>query len=157
MLINPDVIGRRFYHVFPEVTPRRMIMPVKVSAGPLYSECMEWKSITVPALIDTGAYASAIDQSIVEELRLVHVGNEVYATASGEIDSKLYYVDLTLFDDLIIKMVNVPGCILTGDVRMLIGMDVLGLGEFAHIKIPDAGSALVFRIPDDVPFLADQK
>lgn len=156
MLISPDVIGKRFYFVCPEPMPRKMIIPVKVIAGPFFSESIDEKILQIPALLDTGAVESAIDESIASALQLIPVDQCVFLNAHGEIAGYEYFVDLEIAEGFRINQLKVAECSFhSEDVKMLIGMDILGLGEFAHIKMPEERSMFVFRIPNDAPFLAE--
>ena len=88
--------------------------------------------VTVPALWDTGATRSAISHEVRDSLNLIPTGKCRISTPNGSSDVDTYCVDATLPNN-----VNFSGIIVsdseigTQNIGMLVGMDIIGQGDFA--------------------------
>lgn len=97
------------------------------------------------AILDTGASASSINQKIAEEMELPIVSYAKVSTANGVKEAPIYMINLVLPNRVSIPHLRVTGTDL-GEVPMLIGMDVLSMGDFA-ISNYNGKTIVNFRIP----------
>ena len=98
------------------------------------------------ALWDTGAVTSVIDKSLVEKLDLVPFDSGRAYTAQGFYESSMYLVDVLLPNNIIVKGLRVGDGEFQG-FDMLIGMDVISLGDF-HL-MNDGNTVFKFVIPPE--------
>ena len=94
---------------------------------------------------DTGATASVISPNVARELGLQPTGQTRVNTAGGEDIQNTYLVNLTLpmgfiFPNLVVTEGKLAG------VDVLIGMDIIGLGDFAITNFKGE-TVMTFRIP----------
>lgn len=103
-------------------------------------------SITWRALWDTGATTSLIGPHIVKERELKPIGVLEVAISGGIQRVNSFFVDIRLPNDVTIADMTL-GCLeLPNNIDVLIGMDIITLGDFA---ITNAGGRTVisYRIP----------
>ena len=98
------------------------------------------------ALWDTGAVTSVIDKSLVEKLDLVPFDSGRAYTAQGFYESFMYLWDVLLPNNIIVKGLRVGDGEFQG-FDMLIGMDVISLGDF-HLT-NDGNTVFKFVIPPE--------
>lgn len=96
-------------------------------------------------LWDTGASRSSIDKRVAEAMELIPIGKSSISTANGVVAVNTYLIDITLPNNVTIQNVIVSGANL-GDIDLLIGMDIIGLGDFA-ITNTNKSTTFSFRIP----------
>jgi len=82
------------------------------------------------AVWDTGAMCSVISNAIANKLNLAPVSIKVIGTPSGIMDANMYVIDLLLPNGIEVKRLRVLGAYPSSS-DMLIGMDVISLGDFA--------------------------
>ena len=98
------------------------------------------------ALWDTGATNSMITQSVVDRCNLVETGATKVSTAGGVIESSpTFFIEIYLPNRVKIEKVKVAQGDMSG-VDLLIGMDIIMLGDFAVTHI-DGITSFSFRIP----------
>ena len=97
------------------------------------------------ALWDSGAMCSVISKDLASKLNLQPVSVKLISTPSGTMDAELYVVDLLLPNKIEVDRVQVLGAYPSGS-DILIGMDVIGLGDFAVTNYLNQ-TAFSFRIP----------
>ena len=94
---------------------------------------------------DTGATNSVVSQRVVDALNLKVVRTIKNQTANGEREAGVYVVDLYLPN-----MVRLQGqAVIDGllaDADVLIGMDVIGAGDFA-VTHHGTGTCMTFQLP----------
>jgi hypothetical protein len=86
-----------------------------------------------------------VSNDIADKLNLKQVSIEIISTPSGTIETKMFVVDLILPNNIEIKRVQVLGAY-PSSCDVLIGMDVIGLGDFAVTNFLNQTS-FSFRIP----------
>jgi hypothetical protein len=97
------------------------------------------------ALWDTGAMCSLITPHVAKRLGLISLGKQLMRTPSGETQTEVYYINVLLPNNCSIHRVKALEGIPAG-FDMLIGMDIIGLGDFAVSNY--AGKTMFsFRIP----------
>lgn len=129
-----------------------LISPVEISASYTNDnevEIIREASISWRALWDTGATTSLITPHIVEKCNLKPIGVLEIAVAGNIHRVSSYFVDIRLPNNVTITNMTL-GCIeLPNNIDVLIGMDIITLGDFA---ITNAGgrTMISFRIPSFV-------
>ncbi len=97
------------------------------------------------AIWDTGATQSVITQNVVDTCDLTPVGMTRAHTVNGIMDTEVYLISLLLPNNLVIPEIAVTrGDLGTED--MLIGMDIISLGDFA-ITNKNGKTRFSFRMP----------
>jgi len=96
-------------------------------------------------LWDTGATASVITQKVVDELGLKLIDYTTVRHAQGTSDTEVYLIDVGLPNKVAIPRLRVTKGVL-GGIDMLIGMDVIGKGDFAVSNF-NGITMFTFRIP----------
>ncbi len=103
------------------------------------------KGASFKAIWDTGATNTVITQRVVDGLGLKPIGVARASGANGEYDTDVYMVNLWLPNNVGFQFVRVSrGGFTGGDV--LIGMDVIGLGDFAVTNLRGR-TTFTFRLP----------
>ena len=97
------------------------------------------------ALWDSGAMCSVISKDLANKLKLQPVSVKRIGTPSGTMSAEMYVVDLILPNKIEVERVQVLGAY-PSSTDMLIGMDVIGLGDFAVTNYLNQ-TAFSFRIP----------
>jgi predicted aspartyl protease len=101
--------------------------------------------IEAVALWDTGAGVSAINVGIVKRLGLEELSFTTIQTPSGEMDCGVYLVDIELPGGITISGVRVVAAKHSGS-DVLLGMNVIGLGDFA-VSCAGDKTSFAFRFP----------
>jgi hypothetical protein len=105
---------------------RRIITPVY-----LYGvSALTPKDTVTNALWDTGAAVSAITPQIQQELDLVQIGTKHIRGVTGTKKVPVVLLTLELPNDLLKQNVEVVVCNFSNDVGMIIGMNIITLGDF---------------------------
>jgi hypothetical protein len=95
---------------------------------------------------DTGASTTAINEDVVEKLRLPVVGFDIINTANGQAATTIHAVDLILPNNALILAMPVVMAKLHKDIQILIGMDVINRGDFSITNYKDK-TQVSFRMP----------
>jgi predicted aspartyl protease len=107
------------------------------------------ETIEVYALVDTGATVTCISKSLAKKLKLKVIGQGMMNTAGGVQKTNQYLIDLQMRNN--ISFENIRAVEFIGNIKfdILIGMDILMLGD---LSITNAGKQTVtsFRVPPDV-------
>lgn len=105
----------------------------------------EWKTYT--AIWDTGATHTAITERVVKECGLVPIGMARVRGAHGSKDVQTFIIDVMLPSEVMVGFVTasqLDGVVGSADV--LIGMDIIALGDFA-VGSKKGLTLFSFRIP----------
>lgn len=95
---------------------------------------------------DTGATNSAIDEKVAKKLSLEPIDQVITSTANGIRTSNVYLIRIKILNR-IVKVIRVTEAVLN-NADMLIGMDIIGDGDFAISTDPKSGDMyLSYRIP----------
>lgn len=100
----------------------------------------------VGCIWDTGATGTAITQSLVDRLGLVPTGMAKVSTASGESTTSTYLINMVLPNGVGFAGVQATCCVLTPGIEVLVGMDVIGSGDFA-VSCSGGKTLMSFRTP----------
>lgn len=83
------------------------------------------------ALYDTGATHSVITPKVVADLQLSSIGAKTVGVGGGSLTTTSHLVNFGLPNKAMFPMVNAAAMVLAGGIDALIGMDILGTGDFA--------------------------
>jgi len=102
-----------------------------VCPGKLCSDGLD-KKVTIKALWDTGATISSIDRDLAQSLSLIPIGKLPVFHADGRSIQDVYTVNVNLLSRKFVINVGkaVSGSFSGQDFKMLIGMDIISLGDF---------------------------
>ncbi|GAI78519.1 unnamed protein product [marine sediment metagenome] len=99
------------------------------------------------AIWDTGATGTVITQKVVNDLGLKQVGVTQLTTASGKKDDAPLYLVAIFLPNLVYRSeLMVVEASVTGNAEVLIGMDIIGSGDFA-VTNKDGKTVFTFRMP----------
>ena len=105
------------------------------------------KRIEGVAQWDTGASGSCISQRVVQELEPVRTGLRTVLTPTGSSIRGMYLLDLVLPNEVHVPDVAVVDTEIGNQgVDVLIGMDIISLGDFA-VSNYDSKLVFTFRVP----------
>jgi hypothetical protein len=139
------------YHAFtwkaPEIQ-RRIIVPVSVEESLALCRHIEkpCQSVKVNALWDTGASITAVSDRLAKMLDLTRIGFAEMGTARGNETTSTYFIDVKLRGIPPIADVSVVEFVGQGQFDIIIGMDIMSLGDFA-VTTGAGRTVLSFRIP----------
>jgi hypothetical protein len=120
----------------------KIITPVHLYAIPFNSLL----SLPTDALWDTGASMSAITPEIKNKLRLTPVDKKTIAGIHSTQVVDIVFITLELPNSVIKKNIKTAVCNITSNVGMIIGMDIISLGDFA-LSNGDDQTLLSFAVP----------
>jgi predicted aspartyl protease len=95
---------------------------------------------------DTGATASAITQKIIDECVLKPISMAKVHGAGGEYLTEVYLVSVHFPNKVIFNPLRVTKAKLPAGSDMLIGMDIIGSGDFA-VTSHQGRTCFTFRVP----------
>jgi len=99
------------------------------------------------AIWDTGASGSVITEKVAKDLGLISTGVTKVNTASEiGVETPTYVIDLWLKPDLRVPSLTVSEGTLGGDFECLIGMDIIGAGDFAVTNL-NGKTTMSYRYP----------
>ena len=99
------------------------------------------KGIKVTALWDTGAGGSAITPALAERMNLIPVNRVKVTGINNTSMADVVNISIGLPNMVMVEEVNVMVCNLVKDVDLLIGMDIILLGDFS---ISNGGGKTLF-------------
>lgn len=134
-----------FTHHTPGVRLRKIITPGGVSLP--RSDPSATKPIhKVRALWDTGATNTNISASVVTTLGLRPIDRIQNRGINTTTECNLYLVDIHLPNNVVVPDIRVVGVQSIQDADILIGMDIIGIGDLA-ITNADGSTTVTFRWP----------
>ena len=98
------------------------------------------------AIWDTGATNTAISERVVKQCNLVPIAKATSNTANGQRIVNVYLIDLYLPNNVIIGGVKATEFTAVEGSDLLIGMDVIGMGDLA-ISNFEGKTCFSFRVP----------
>ena len=121
-----------------------LLSKVKVSANKeLFNDAREKEFV---GIWDTGASNTAISSKVAKECGLIPTGKATINTANGERVVDTYIIDIALPNNVNINGVQVTEFTAVEGSDLLIGMDIMSLGDLA-ISNYDGETSFSFRIP----------
>ena len=117
------------------------------------------KSKQVIALWDTGATGTCISTDVAKELSLIPSGRQIIKTPSGQKEVNTYLISVGLPNHVTIE--GIQACeteIGNQGIGMLIGMDIIGLGDFSVTNY-QRNTVFTYRIPSQgtIDFVEKQR
>ena len=110
------------------------------------SPSLENVTLDFKAIWDTGATATVVTPAVAVQCGLVQTGLQRVGTANGTAIKPTYIVDLYLPNMLCVPGVRVTEGDLPTGTDLLIGMDIIGSGDFAVTNFDDK-TVFTFRMP----------
>jgi predicted aspartyl protease len=110
-----------------EKKQNKIIIPVNLYSVPFNSAL----SLSTNALWDTGASMSAITPEIKDKLGVTPVDKKTIAGIHSTQVVDVVFITLELPNKVIKKNIKVAVCNITSDVGMILGMDIISMGDFA--------------------------
>ena len=104
------------------------------------------KEKSFQAVWDTGATATIITEKVVSGCGLKESGETELHGVLGSETTPTYLVDVFLPNKVRVVEVTVPKAPLTGDSDILVGMDIIGMGDFA-VSSYQGNTCFSFRVP----------
>ena len=98
------------------------------------------------SLWDTGSTMTVISEELAKELMLDPVGKIEAETAGGKYITNKYIISISLPNHLNIQNIVVSSGRLMPGIDLLIGMDIIGLGDFAISNVNNK-TVFSFRFP----------
>tara|TARA_R110002124_G_scaffold140809_5_gene305269 strand:- start:2633 stop:3139 length:507 start_codon:yes stop_codon:yes gene_type:complete len=99
------------------------------------------------AIWDTGATGTVITQEVVNNIGLIPTGMSLVHTANGVAQQNTYIIDIALSEGIFLRDITVTCAAgLSGGCNILIGMDVISLGDFS-ITNKENVTCMSFRVP----------
>ena len=132
---------------------------VGISASHVLSGGDQPEPRTYSAIWDTGATATSITAKVVQECGLAPITVASVTGVHGTQQANVYLIDVYLPNAVRVETVKATEMALVGDdVDVLIGMDVIGLGDLAVTNF-QGKTSFTFRIPSVTrfDFAADAK
>ncbi|KKT29918.1 MAG: preprotein translocase subunit SecA [Candidatus Collierbacteria bacterium GW2011_GWC2_44_18] len=111
------------------------------------------------AIWDTGATNCVITSKVVGDLGILPFSKRKVAGISGEVIANVYYVDIFLPNGVCVTdIVAFETPDLVGEPEMLIGMDIIGLGDFS-VTQANGHTVMSYRIPSikDINYAEEAK
>lgn len=125
---------------------RVLITPVLISKAFNPSQDSPLPMKKYNAIWDTGATGTVITRKVADECGLTAFAMTQVHTASGQATSPVYLINIGLPNNVGIADVRVTEGILTDNVEVLIGMDIIAQGDFA-ITNHEGKTTFSFRCP----------
>jgi hypothetical protein len=156
MSINPSgpyvAFTSRFTGRSPRLTSEVEIFPAFVPA----TNGLHPPGQKFHALYDTGATNSAISPNVVTALNLPSIGAMTVGVGGGSLTTTSHLVNIGLPNKVLFAMVPVAKMVILGGVDALIGMDILGNGDFA-VTHRDGNTVFSFCCPSikEIDFVVD--
>ncbi len=104
------------------------------------------QKVQFDAIWDTGATNSVISQKVVDACGLKPIGMAIVHTGNGSRNSEVYLVNILLPNGVGCANVRVTKGDMSPDTHLLIGMDIIGEGDFA-VTNKDGKTCFTFRCP----------
>jgi predicted aspartyl protease len=121
---------------------KKIVTPVDLHSIP-YDASL---SLSTDALWDTGASISAITPDIMNKLKVTPVSKRTIAGIHSTQVVDIVYITVELPNSVIKKNIEVAVCDIPSNVGMILGMDIILLGDFA-ISNGNSQTLLSFAAP----------
>ena len=129
----------RFWDIITDVG---VSLPIEFEDTGMQGKTTYWTT----CLWDTGASHSMVSMKVAEILELAPIGDARVLGPHGEAISNIYHVSIVLPNLLFVPEVKVTECVTNEDFGVVIGMDIISLGDFAITNL-DGISTFSFCVP----------
>jgi len=137
----------RAFTVLFDKTTDELTSPIKICSGFVTGKPVNTPPIEVTALWDTGAIATCIKPWLKDKLNLRMLNTQtLLAGVGGEINAHVTLVNIQLMCDVEIYDCPVYVTDFPGDEDILIGMDIINMGDFV-VCDTDGKTSFSFAIP----------
>src|ERR1019366_7351975 len=109
---------------------RSLALTSEVEVFPAFLPPTQPQGRKYKALYDTGATHSAASPKLVADLQLASIGATNVGVGGGTLTTTGHLVNIGLPNRVMFPMIRVAKMILHRDIDVIIGMDILGLGDF---------------------------
>ena len=146
-MTQPESINARAFNIEYSGITNALVSEILISAAfdpsnpPDESQARKY-----PAIWDTGATNSVITLKVAQECNLKPIGVTKVNTANGTCLSNVYWAGIWLPNKVHIPQLKVTEGTISGAVEVLIGMDIIHMGDFA-VTNKDGKTNFTFRIP----------
>jgi len=151
-MINYGAFFATYVGITDELTTPASIRPIYTTDPTFYGVSFE-----IEALWDTGATTTCIKPALWERLKLspFEPGRSKLNGIGGSVAAELTFIDLFLTSELIIRNCPIYAVDFPGDADILIGMDIIGMGDFAVCNTDNmtSFSFVVPPFPDRINFV----
>jgi len=127
----------------------RRVITSSVGVSAPFLGSAEVKIIPFAGIWDTGASSSVLTKNVVERLNLKPTGQTRVNHAGGSDITNTYLVNFILPMNVTIENVVVTEGKLPSGVDLLIGMDIINLGDFSITNL-SSNTVMSFRIPSSI-------
>lgn len=127
---------------------RELITDIKVSE-PIFGTSIaenDKRLFKTKALWDTGATNSVITKDTVSKLGILPISKTIASHAGGESTVNVYLINIYLPNKIIIPGVRVTECENKDNFGVIIGMDIITLGDFAVTNL-NQNTVFSYRFP----------
>lgn len=116
------------------------------------------QKVKLNALWDTGATQCVISERYAQSIGLMKVGVASMNHAGGTDDVNVYVADIELLNKVVVRDVKLLSTKSINDFDMIIGMDVITLGDFC-VTNKDKKTVVSFRYPSEscIDFVKDSE
>ena len=121
---------------------KKIITPVNLFSIPYNSSL----SLSTDALWDTGASMSAITPDIMNKLKITPIDKKTIAGIHSTQVVDIVYITVELPNSVIKKNIEVAVCNIPSNVGMILGMDIILLGDLA-LSNGNSQTLLSFAVP----------
>ncbi|GHT60988.1 hypothetical protein FACS1894109_19200 [Spirochaetia bacterium] len=131
----------------------RVVTPLSVQQAEDYcrTQNFEYIKFDVRAMWDTGSTGCCISQNLADSLGLTSIASLDLVSAHGSKPSDVYILDILMPDGVLVKNVLAAEIVPSGEFDMIIGMNIISLGDFA-ISNDNGKTVMSFRLPtSDIP------
>lgn len=111
------------------------------SSKPVPPTCSEFTAIW-----DTGATSTVITSKVADACGLKPISRAKVSTASEEHTASVYFVSVFLPNSVVFPQLRVIEGQIADDAEVLIGMDIIGQGDFA-VTNQDGKTVFTYRVP----------
>ena len=101
------------------------------------------------AIWDTGATNSGISPKVVRECGLLPTGRVFITHVDGHFEARTFLVNIGLPSGILVNGVTVSESRLSDEADVLIGMDIISMGDFVITNI-DKRTAFLFQFPSNI-------
>lgn len=122
------------------------VLVTKVTIGQAFSTSNPSPQTEYNAIWDTGATNTVITSQVVSDCNLKAIGMTRMHHAGGHADHQVYLISIMLPNKTGITQMRATECEEIGGAQVLIGMDIMNLGDFA-VTNKDGKTVFSFRMP----------
>ncbi len=116
------------------------------------------KITEIKSIWDTGATNTVITKKYALQIGLISSGKATMNVVNHSVEADTYLVNIYLPSKVCLPFVRIAEAeALTGDAGMLIGMDIIGAGDFS-VYLEDEKTVMTYRLPSvgGVDFVAEE-